>query len=164
MTSSVRNPNGSFKTCLILADIIEVTKSFLYMELEDYYCKKMRKIFFITYLQGCWNNMILIFTLVKSKKCKRKIKKSRFLFQNHDSIFKIKNMPISEYIYHFRCYKPNEKYMSHCWVVIEVFIIIIKQIVFFWYDCYRRWQGKETQLRSQVFYSGRHVTVINTPA
>ena len=45
--------------------------------------------------------------------------------------------------------------------VIDVFIIIIKQIVFFWYDCYRRWQGKETQLRSQVFYSGRHDTVIN---
>ena len=38
-----------------------------------------------------------------------------------------------------------------CWVVIDVFIIIIKQIVFFWYDCYRRWQGKETQLRSQSF-------------
>ena len=31
---------------------------------------------------------------------------------------------------------------------------------FFWYDRYRRWQGKETQLRSQVFYSGRHDTVI----
>ena len=54
--------------------------------------------------------------------------------------------------------------LCNCWVVFEVFIIIIKQIVFFWYDCYRRWQGKETQLRSQVFYSGRHVTVNNTPA
>ena len=41
-----------------------------------------------------------------------------------------------------------------CWVVFEVFIIIIKQIVFFWYDCYRRWQGKETQLRSQSFILG----------
>ena len=38
-----------------------------------------------------------------------------------------------------------------CRVVFVVFIIIIKQIVFFWYDCYRRWQGKETQLRSQSF-------------
>ena len=27
-------------------------------------------------------------------------------------------------------------------------------IVFFWYDCYRRWQGKETQLRSQSFILG----------
>ena len=41
-----------------------------------------------------------------------------------------------------------------CWVVFDVFIIIIKQIVFFWYDCYRRWQGKETQLRSQSFILG----------
>ena len=41
-----------------------------------------------------------------------------------------------------------------CWVVFVVFIIIIKQIVFFWYDCYRRWQGKETQLRSQSFILG----------
>ena len=40
------------------------------------------------------------------------------------------------------------------WVVFVVFIIIIKQIVFFWYDCYRRWQGKETQLRSQSFILG----------
>ena len=48
-----------------------------------------------------------------------------------------------------------------CSVVFAVLlIIIIKQIVFFWYDCYRRWQGKETQRRSQVFYSGRHVTVL----
>ena len=55
--------------------------------------------------------------------------------------------------------------LNLCWVVFDVFIIIIiKQIVFFWYDCYRRWQGKETQLRSQVFYSGRHDTEINTPA
>ena len=41
-----------------------------------------------------------------------------------------------------------------CWVVIEVLIIIIKQIVFLWYDCYRRWQGKETPLRSQSFILG----------
>ena len=41
-----------------------------------------------------------------------------------------------------------------CWVVIEVLFIIIKQIVFFWYDCYRRWQGKETHLRSQSFILG----------
>ena len=41
-----------------------------------------------------------------------------------------------------------------CWVVFVVFIIIIKQIVFFWYDCYRRWQGKETHLRSQSFILG----------
>ena len=44
-----------------------------------------------------------------------------------------------------------------CCVVIEVFIIIIKQIVFFWYDCYRRWQGKETQLRSQSFILGNTI-------
>ena len=52
-------------------------------------------------------------------------------------------------------------YLVFCSVVFAVLlIIIIKQIVFFWYDCYRRWQGKETQRRSQVFYSGRHVTVL----
>ena len=39
-----------------------------------------------------------------------------------------------------------------CWVVIEVYIF--NWIVFFWYDCYRRWQGKETQLRSQSFILG----------
>ena len=42
----------------------------------------------------------------------------------------------------------------YCCVVFVVFIIIIKQIVFFWYDCYRRWQGKETQLRSRSFILG----------
>ena len=49
-----------------------------------------------------------------------------------------------------------------CWVVFEVFIIIIiiKQIVFFWYDCYRRWQGKETQLRSQSFILGDTIQLL----
>ena len=37
LTSSVRDPNESFKTCFTLVEIIEVTKSFLCMELEDYY-------------------------------------------------------------------------------------------------------------------------------
>ena len=32
----VRDPNESFKTFLTLLEIIEVTKSFLYMELGDY--------------------------------------------------------------------------------------------------------------------------------
>ena len=47
-----------------------------------------------------------------------------------------------------------------CSVEFEVFIIIIKQIVFFWYDCYRRWQGKETQLRSQSFILGDTIQLI----
>ena len=37
---------------------------------------------------------------------------------------------------------------------LKFLIIIIKQIVFFWYDCYRRWQGKETRLRSRSFILG----------
>ena len=51
--------------------------------------------------------------------------------------------------------------LSRIW---SFFIIIIKQIVFFWYDCYRRWQGKENTAEISVFYSGRHDTEINTPA
>ena len=39
-TSSVRDPN---KTFLTLVEIIKVTKSFLYMELEDYYFEENEK-------------------------------------------------------------------------------------------------------------------------
>ena len=34
-----------------------------------------------------------------------------------------------------------------------LFLIKLK-LSFFWYDCYRRWQGKETHLRSQSFILG----------
>ena len=47
-TSSVRDPNESFKTFLTLVEITEVTKSFLYMELEDYYLEENEKNIFIT--------------------------------------------------------------------------------------------------------------------
>ena len=36
---------------LTLIEIIEVTKSLLYMEFEDYYFEENENIFFITYLQ-----------------------------------------------------------------------------------------------------------------
>ena len=53
-TSSVHDPNESFTTFLTLIEIIEVTKSFLYMELENYYYEENEKyIFFIIYLQVC---------------------------------------------------------------------------------------------------------------
>ena len=34
------------------------------------------------------------------------------------------------------------------------FLLFLIELSFFWYDCYRRWQGKETQLRSQSFILG----------
>ena len=49
-----------------------------------------------------------------------------------------------------------------CCVVFEAFIIV-KQIVFFWYDCYRRWQGKETHLRSQSFILGDTIQLTPLP-
>ena len=50
----------------------------------------------------------------------------------------------------------------NCCVVFEAFIIV-KQIVFFWYDCYRRWQGKETHLRSQSFILGDTIQLTPLP-
>ena len=48
-TISVSDTNESFKTFLTLVEIKEVTKLFLYMELEDYYFEENEKnIFFIT--------------------------------------------------------------------------------------------------------------------
>ena len=45
-------------------------------------------------------------------------------------------------------------------------LLLIKlKLSFFWYDCYRRWQEKETQLRSQSFILGDTLQLlINTPA
>ena len=42
-TSYVRNPNESFKTFLTLVEIIEVTKLFLYVELENHHFEQMKK-------------------------------------------------------------------------------------------------------------------------
>ena len=42
-TISVRDPNNSLKTFLTLVEIIEVTNSFLYMELENYHFEENEK-------------------------------------------------------------------------------------------------------------------------
>ena len=45
-TSSVRDKNESFKTCLTLVEIVQVTKSFLYIELENHYFEKISYILY----------------------------------------------------------------------------------------------------------------------
>ena len=74
------------------------------MELEGYYFEENeRNIFFITYLQICYNKMILIFPFIKSKSSKNKL----FLDQNYSNqndskseskimIWFFKIMPISD--------------------------------------------------------------------
>ena len=42
LSSSLRNPNESFKTYLTLVETMKVTKSFLYMKVEDYHFEKKK--------------------------------------------------------------------------------------------------------------------------
>ena len=65
-------------------------------------------------------------------------------------------MSIMSYILYTSVYCSVVSYLK-C-VVFEVFIIIIEQIVFFWYDCYRRWQGKENtaEISSLLFWETRY--------
>ena len=77
------------------------------MELENY-LKKMKNIFFITYLEVCKNNMILIFTLVKSKSSQNRLNLNQnqnhsnqndFISKSEIPILIIKIMPISVYMF-----------------------------------------------------------------
>ena len=105
ITVSIRDKNKLLKTFLTLVEIIEVRKPFIYMELENY-LKKMKNIFFITYLEVCKNNMILIFTLVKSKSSQNRLNLNQnhsnqndFISKSEIPILIIKIMPISVYMF-----------------------------------------------------------------